>query len=36
MKIIDLTFKALYNIRKRAMNQKFNFKINAEILGSYV
>lgn len=36
MKIISLTFIALYKIRKKAINQSFNFKIYSKILTSYI
>lgn len=36
MKIISLTFVVLYKIRKRAIDQGFNSKIDFKILASYV
>ena len=36
MKITGLTSKALYNIRKRAINRGFNPKVDAKILASYI
>lgn len=36
MKITGLTSKTLYNIRKRAIDQRFNPKLDAKILASYI
>lgn len=36
MKITSLTFKFLYNIRKKTIDQKFNPKVNIKILASYI
>ena len=36
IKITGLTFKSLYNIRKKAIDQAFNSKVNARILASYL
>lgn len=36
MKIISLTFKTIYNIEKKAIDYKYNPKVNTKILASYV